>query len=403
MPLQLKIVSFHKDLMGDDATREFRTNGGTIGRGLRNDWILPDTERFISSRHATIDFQSGSYYLADISTNGVFVNDEEEPLGKGNPRRLFSGDRLRMGEFEFEVQVDEGEGLEMPAQSGSRAFSGDLELLVPEEPIKTGIQLLDEEEITGGDAFQSALFGTTKMDHTIKAEETANRKRAAAKAANESGLQKKPIATGDDNEALLQTFLTAAGIDRSELHPSVDAHEVMQNAGEVLHEFVAGISEMLASRANLKSMFRLDQTTVLPRHNNPLKVSANTTDSMKQLLVGRPGEYLGPLDSVREVCRDLNFHQDAMLGAMITAFRDFADRLDPEELQESFDRNLPRKPLFNSFAKLKYWQLYCDLYPVMTQTGNGPLPHQVGEEFVRSYERHLAEFKRSERGDGKAA
>ncbi|MEX2258418.1 MAG: type VI secretion system-associated FHA domain protein TagH, partial [Woeseia sp.] len=366
MPLQLKIVSFHKDLMGDDATREFRADGGTIGRGLRNDWILPDTERFISSRHATIDFQSGSYYLADISTNGVFVNDEEEPLGKGNPRRLFSGDRLRMGEFEFEVTVDEGEGLEMPAQSGSRAFSGDLELLVPEEPIKTGIQLLDEEEITGGDAFQSALFGTTKMDHTIKAEETANRKRAAAKAANESGLQKKPIATGDDNEALLQTFLTAAGIDRSELHPSVDAHEVMQNAGEVLHEFVAGISEMLASRANLKSMFRLDQTTVLPRHNNPLKVSANTTDSMKQLLVGRPGEYLGPLDSVREVCRDLNFHQDAMLGAMITAFRDFADRLDPEELQESFDRNLPRKPLFNSFAKLKYWQLYCDLYPVMT-------------------------------------
>jgi len=289
MPLQLKIVSYHRDLLGDDATREFRADGGTIGRGLRNDWILPDPERFISSRHATIDFQSGSYYLADISTNGVFINDEEEPLGKGNPRRLFSGDRLRMGEFEFEVTLDEGEGLEMPAQSGNRAFSSDLELLVPEEPIKTGIQLLDEEEITGGDAFQSVLFGTAKMDHTKKAEATADRKRAVAEAAKESGSQKKPAAGGGDSEALLNTFLAAAGIERSELHPSVDAHEVMQNAGEVLHEFVAGITEMLASRANLKSMFQLDQTTILPCHNNPLKISANATDSMKQLLVGRPG------------------------------------------------------------------------------------------------------------------
>jgi predicted component of type VI protein secretion system len=72
-------------------------------------------------------------------------------------------------------------------------------------------------------------------------------------------------------------------------------------------------------------------------------------------------------------------------------------------LQDHFDRTLNRKPLFGSFAKIKYWQLYCDLYPIMTQTGTGPFPRQFGEEFVRAYERHIADYKRNERKDGKAA
>ena len=68
MPLQIEIVSEHQEMLGDDHVRVFREGGGTIGRSLESDWILPDPDRYISSRHATIDFQSGAYYLADIST-----------------------------------------------------------------------------------------------------------------------------------------------------------------------------------------------------------------------------------------------------------------------------------------------------------------------------------------------
>ena len=49
MPLQLKITSEHKHLLGDDSTRTFSQGGGTIGRALDNDWILPDPDRFIES------------------------------------------------------------------------------------------------------------------------------------------------------------------------------------------------------------------------------------------------------------------------------------------------------------------------------------------------------------------
>ena len=395
MPLQLEIVSEHKEIVGDDHVRVFREDGGTIGRSLENDWILPDPDRFISGRHATIDYQSGAYYLADVSSNGVYVNDEEQPLGKGNPRRLFDGDRLRMGDFEFVVTLDEGEGLDMPPPAPMTVVPDHIEQLVDEDALKSGIQMLDEEEITGGNALHTALFGEVAKNED-------------AKEAPRMDNQPNPFAPPPSPEEqkmidavhLLDAFMRGLDITRAEIHPSTDPLEVMENAGKVLKEFVDGTTDLLASRTALKSMFRLDQTTVLPRHNNPLKLAENTRDSMMQLLVGKEGEYLGPVDAVREVCRDLKFHQDAVLEAMIGAYQEFADRFDPDELQQNFDKTLEGKPMFKKMNQLKYWQLYCDLYPVMTQQGSGRFPHQFSEEFVRCYEKQIAEYKRLE-GKGK--
>ena len=141
MPLQLEIVSEHCEILGDDHVRVFSEDGGTIGRSLQNDWILPDPDRYISGKHATIDYQSGAYYLADLSSNGVYINDDEEPLGKGNPRRLFHNDRLRMGDFEFHITLDEGESLDMPPPEPMTVVPDHIEQLVDEDSLKSGIQL----------------------------------------------------------------------------------------------------------------------------------------------------------------------------------------------------------------------------------------------------------------------
>ena len=63
MALRLQIISRHRQSLGDRGTKEFGRDGGTIGRSLESDWVLPDGQRYISSRHASIDFRSGSYYI----------------------------------------------------------------------------------------------------------------------------------------------------------------------------------------------------------------------------------------------------------------------------------------------------------------------------------------------------
>jgi len=67
--------------------------------------MLPDPDFFLSSQHATITYEYGDYYLIDTSTNGVYVNDSERPLGKGARVKLSDGDRLQLGDFNITVSI----------------------------------------------------------------------------------------------------------------------------------------------------------------------------------------------------------------------------------------------------------------------------------------------------------
>lgn len=406
MALQLTITSEHRDMPAEDRVREFTGDGGSIGRSLKNDWVLPDPDRFISGKHAMVDYRKGAWYLVDVSSNGVYINDESTPVGRGNPRRLFDGDRLRMGDFEFAVNIAEGEELE-PAPALS---------LVPEEfgapvaevPARTGVELLDEEAITGDDEFQALIFGDGETMPTgaraLPGEEEA-RPAARSHAADKPAGEPRAAPPDDvDADALLTEFLAGLGVDRQDLHPSVDPREVMRNAGRVMRALVHGMTELLECRANVKSMFQLDRTTVLPHQNNPLKLSRSVADSVKQLLVGKDGEYLGPLDSVKEICRDLKFHHDAMVEAMTAAVVDFGERFDPAELEASFNDLKDTQTLLDKLGKMKYWKLYCEIHPELMQPGYARLPQLFGEEFVRVYEKRLADLRRFEcKGSSEAA
>src|SRR5215470_13086878 len=98
MALRLRVVSDHRRSLGDRGSIVFGVGGGTIGRSADNDWVLPDPQRYVSAHHARIQFREGHFYLQDVSTNGVYVNDDMEPLAKrgSGGYRLANGDVLRM-------------------------------------------------------------------------------------------------------------------------------------------------------------------------------------------------------------------------------------------------------------------------------------------------------------------
>src|SRR5690349_21907169 len=108
MTLRLRIVSDHRRLLGDRSSIVFTTEGGTIGRSADNDWVLPDPLRYVSAHHARVQFREGHFYLQDVSTNGVYVNDDMEPLAKrgSSGYRLVNGDVLRIGEYHIVAALE---------------------------------------------------------------------------------------------------------------------------------------------------------------------------------------------------------------------------------------------------------------------------------------------------------
>src|SRR5580692_6183026 len=108
MTLRLRVVSDQRRSLGDRSSIVFTVDGGTIGRSADNDWVLPDPLRYVSAHHARVQFRNGRYFLQDVSTNGVFVNDEPEALARrgsdGHPLR--NGDVVRVGDYQIVVALD---------------------------------------------------------------------------------------------------------------------------------------------------------------------------------------------------------------------------------------------------------------------------------------------------------
>lgn len=69
-----------------------------IGRGPSSDLILDDA--YVSSRHASIDYDRDGLMLSDLgSTNGTYVNEKMI----ATPTMLKRGDVVQIGSFVFEV------------------------------------------------------------------------------------------------------------------------------------------------------------------------------------------------------------------------------------------------------------------------------------------------------------
>ncbi len=419
---------------------EFGRNGGTIGRSLESDWVLPDGQRYMSSRHASIDFRSGSFYIVDTSTNGVYVNESEQPVGRGNPQRLFTGDRLRIGEYEMSVEImDEDDTRETmtndahvdPVSRAQRVPPPDptrADMVAPHEITAVGIEMLinEEAEISQIQRHNKANAASLRLEDDFartkphaqpprqpKASEgpaaaplqfepspvsAAEPKRpepppvsAAARIAQratpaQKGTASTPVArpapTGATQTSALDPFFRGAGLQSMRLDDK-QAEQVLQRLGQIMREVVLGLSENLHVRAEQKNVMRVPTTTIQPHNNNPLKFSASVEEALNSLLFRDSAEYLSAVDAVRETFGDIKQHQQQLLSATRTAVVDYIGRLDPEELENKIGRG---HALLGAANKLKYWDLFKDLYQVVSQQQPGQFPHQFIEELARAYE-----------------
>jgi len=129
MSLTLEVIGAKAARMGGAARRTF-TAGGTIGRLADNDWVLPD--EYISGHHARISLLNGDFLIEDTSTNGVFINSQQNRLTRNKPYPLRSGDTLFIDDYEVRVTVSTEPAVEIRAPARSGAYSGSL---IPDDPL----------------------------------------------------------------------------------------------------------------------------------------------------------------------------------------------------------------------------------------------------------------------------
>jgi predicted component of type VI protein secretion system len=152
MLLALSIVSEQGAALGPTAYKVFDERGGSIGRVAGNDWVLPDAQNFVSSRHALITARGGVFYLEDKSSNGTFINAADQPVSRADPQPLCDGDRLFIGDYEIIVQLIPS----APAEIGARTALA---------PPPAGLGTVDPLAALGHDAAPAAALPMDSATH----------------------------------------------------------------------------------------------------------------------------------------------------------------------------------------------------------------------------------------------
>ena len=93
-----------------------------------------------------------------------------------------------------------------------------------------------------------------------------------------------------DDGALLAAFLEGAGMQDA---PPKDPPAAMLALGKAFRNLVAGLRAVMMARAAIKSEFRIEQTMIQARGNNPLKFSAGDDDALAALLGDRQAQRHG--------------------------------------------------------------------------------------------------------------
>ena len=476
-----------------------RVSGGefSVGRGPHNDWVLRDDGKQLSRKHCVFGYRNGKWMLADHSTIGVLINGAQEPLGRGNTRELVSGDRLVLGPYEIEIQIQEdasrGYTLQPQRSVGFGSdFFGDMPGGTPEQSDRPFDSPFGPErltpEISMHDHFNK-LSGTEDWrlpvmpDHAspldaafdpaplnllpsaaqekwdlefpptgalpsnkaapaisdddewdlgfppaaqkqpppadrpatsplLQAPVATSSPRAPAEAYDnkellpidpeafpggpthaiappaqvppgvprlgETPLQPNPTRAGP--ESLLAAFLEGAGLQH--LHPP-DAPALMRRLGSAFRATVSGIRQALIARATIKNEFRIEQTVILARGNNPLKFSADDDDALNALLgLGRRAD-MAPDDALADALRDMRLHELATMIAVQEAVRALLAQLGPEQLQS--DASDSTFALLPAQKKARAFEAYEKLHQRVTRALTDDFDSVFGKFFANAY------------------
>lgn len=147
MALKLRVISDHYKALGKRSSQLFGVTGGRIGRAQDNDWVLPDPDRYVSSHHVKVSFRTGKWLLEDLSTNGTFINGADTPASLEGPYSLKDGDRLRLGDYELLVSIDDRNDFPADATGQlappSRVRNGKVKAAAPADDLGEELDITD--------------------------------------------------------------------------------------------------------------------------------------------------------------------------------------------------------------------------------------------------------------------
>ena len=390
---------------------EVKGRGLDIGRDAHLDWTLPDPSRHVSSKHCEIRFRDGGYWLHDVSTNGTFVNGAQFRLDA--PHLLRNGDRLNIGPYVIAVTV-EGQPAAIASAPLAMAASADVwgavgEAAAPEDrsayrvqkPQQAAADFLDfASSVEPAGPVADAFAMPAAQDDWLRglpsppapapppplAAPAPRRPAPAPSIPDVPPVAAAPPPSAAPASELIVRIAAAAGIPERAI-AGRDPNALADEIGLTLRLTVQNLAQLLASRAESKTLMRSSsRTMVRALENNPLKFTGSPEEALA-IMFGPPSRnYLDARATIESSFSDLKTHQILTFGAMQGALDALFEDLAPEKIDRSVESERGLGGLVGS-RKAKLWDLYAERWRAKTKRADGRLLEAFMALFAEAYDR----------------
>jgi len=205
-----------------------------------------------------------------------------------------------------------------------------------------------------------------------------------------------PVAAG----SVIESFAKGAGIDPALLRIS-DESAFLEELGGLFKVMTEGLMQVIASRSQIKSEFRLEQTMIAPTANNPFKFSASAHEAMTRLFNAGDKAYLSGLVATEEAVDDISAHQMAVVAGTEAALRDILARFKPDKLEDRFRKPSLLGKAMPVLEKARCWDFYKVLYEEISDAADDDFQQLFGSEFSNAYENQLDRLKLARKDSSK--
>jgi type VI secretion system protein ImpI len=421
MTLRLSIENVDRLPDGGPIRIEVKGRGLDLGRDSHLDWTLPDPSRSISGKHCEIRYRDGGYWLHDVSTNGTFVNGAEYRLDA--PHRLRDADRLSIGPYIIAVAVEEGRKLRSPSAAAEASLDAGLanvwgpvgEAAAPDagakrqtaQPRNVAPDFLDfasfleapklaPEASSGPPRSEDDWLTAVKpvapsppLDQEgLEPRIPTPTRPAIVDPAPSRPLPREPQPQPDSAAALdvLERIARAAGVPAG-VFTSRNPDELADEIGVVLRLMAENLGQMLASRAESKTLMRSSSRTMIRAvENNPLKFASSPAEALGVMFGPRTRNYLDARTTIERSFGDLKTHQILTYSATQNALDALFEDLAPERIDRSVEAEHGLGALISS-RKAKLWDTYVERWRAKTKRSDGRLLEAFIALFAQAYDR----------------
>ncbi|WP_373778645.1 type VI secretion system-associated FHA domain protein TagH [Glaesserella sp.] len=390
----------------------FNKDGGTIGSGANNHWVLQDIKGTIPTNQANIEWRDNAFCLQVIG-KALLVNSATF-TPKSGFIRLKDGDQIKLGSLKLAVTISETDLLSenRSGKTVEEIVAGNQDYLKEILDRKHGVNLVDEKQLadtvdesivkdpifaldpkgnnitnsdTGGNSHHLLSDRHRSEDKSIKLQSYGDFKM------NHQSYVDLPIVHNEDEEHsqfMENAYVTISPLMREmdtkiKLIDSQEANDFLEEVGKTLKAVIEGLLALQ------KEQNSLSDKHLRPIEDNPLRLNLDYSTTMEVLFGDQKSPvHLAAPAAVSESLHNLLIHNEANRVAIISALGAILDAFSPQLLLQRFE-NYRRSNEKQNGGSAWAWEMYKNYYEELTSKRQYGFEKLFWEVYSQAYDKAL--------------